>query len=350
MQHNSRRDFLCSLGAAGAALGALPLRASAEPLQKLNLLLDWYPWGVHAPIFLPQQKGWFKEAGLDVTISDGTGSAKTVQIVGGGQFDLGHAALSNMAIATNKGVSLISFADFVRKGDIGLLIPRDSGMKTVKELKGKKVGYTAGSLEAPFIDAFLKAGGLTRDDVNLINIDASAKIATYAAGRTDATFTTIPFVLPIIEATRPSEAILLSDYGLQMPSFGLFTTASKLREHGPALRKFASIVAGAWRYIIDGHEDEGVRAIREQRPEAKLSPAILRGEIDQLKARFLSTDATKNVPIGFQNDALWASAIKAMEAASVIKPGSKPSDYFTNDYLDRAMIAQAATGKLVSAR
>jgi hypothetical protein len=62
------------------------------------------------------------------------------------------------------------------------------------------------------------------------------------------------------------------------------------------------------------------------------------------------TDTTKNVPIGFQNDALWGSAIKAMEAAKVINAGSKPSDYFTNAYLDNVIIAQAAAGKLASAR
>lgn len=87
---------------------------------------------------------------------------------------------------------------FARHSDIGLLVPADSGIAGPEQLKGRKVAYTAGSLEAPFIDAFLARGKLKKSDLELINVDAASKASTYAVGRADAAFSTIPFFLPVV--------------------------------------------------------------------------------------------------------------------------------------------------------
>src|SRR5690606_30717619 len=112
--------------------------------------------------------------------------------------------------------------------------------------KGKKVVYTAGSLEAPFIDPFLEEGGLTRSDLELINVEAAAKATTYAVGRADAVVSTIPFILGSVSASRPSRAIAFADYGLQMPSFGIFANESKLETRRDAISRFASVTARTW--------------------------------------------------------------------------------------------------------
>ena len=102
----------------------------AQDLEKLKVRLDWTPWGVQAPFHLAQQKGWFKQAGLDVSLEDGNGSVTTVQIVGSGdQFDVGHAALASMMIAREKGLPVKAVAVFAHQSDIGLLAPKDSGIK-----------------------------------------------------------------------------------------------------------------------------------------------------------------------------------------------------------------------------
>lgn len=318
-------------GAVAAALVmglAMATPSLAQDLEKLKVRLDWTPWGVQAPFHLAQQKGWFKQAGLDVSLEDGNGSVTTVQIVGSGdQFDVGHAALASMMIAREKGLPVKAVAVFAHQSDIGLLAPKDSGIKGPKDLKGKKVAYTAGSLEAPFIDAFLGAGGVKRDEVELINVDASGKIGTYVAGRTDAVFSTIPFVLPSVSQSRPSEAIRFSSYGLNMPSFGIFASEDKLKAKRDAISRFASITAGAWQYIYDGHQDEAVDAIVAQRPQARLDKKVLRGQIDALKD-FMSSPETAGQPVGMPVAAEWGAAIKTLSAAGLIKASHSPAEYF----------------------
>ena len=313
---------------------------SVAAQEKLKVRLDWTPWGAHASVHLAQQKGWFKQAGLDVDIEDGNGSVTTVQLVGAGNFDVGHASLAPMMIARDKGLTVKAIANFVRKNDIGLLVPRGT-MKTPKDLLGKKIIFTAGSLEAPFLDAFLAAGGLKREQVELINVEAAAKVPAYAAARADGVFSTVPFVLPAVEASRASDAILFSDYGLQFPSFGLLSSEEKIKARGLAIRRFASIVSGAWEYILKGGEDEAVQAIIAQRPQAKLDPKILRAQVEALKSYF-PTAATKGQPMGVMAEADWVAGIKTMASVKLIKEGSA-ADFYTNEMLDLALIRKIGT-------
>ena len=72
-----KRFFLSTLMLLGvaAAAGVSPALAQDKPLDKLSVRLDFSPWGVQAAMHLAQNKGWFKEAHLDVDIQDGRGSA-----------------------------------------------------------------------------------------------------------------------------------------------------------------------------------------------------------------------------------------------------------------------------------
>lgn len=312
------------------------LAASALAQEKLAVRLDWTPWGAHAPIHLAMQKGWFKQHGLEPTVEDGNGSVTTVQLVGSGRFDVGHASLAPMMIARDKGLAVRAIANFVRKNDIGLLVPRGGGIKGPRDLIGKKIVFTGGSLEAPFLDTFFAAGNVRRDQLQLLNVEAAAKVPTYAAGRADGVFSTVPFVLPAVEASRASDAVLFSDYGLQFPSFGLVSSEEKIKERGKPIRAFASVVAGAWEYILNGHEDEAVQAIMAQRPQAKLDSKVLRGQIESLKG-FFQTAASKGLPMGVMTEPDWAAGIKTMASVNLIK-SAPPSHFYTNDMLDQELI------------
>lgn len=327
---SSRRTFVARV-IAGCAAMAFVTGASAQATpEKLKVRLDWTPWGVHGAMHLAQQKGWYKAAGLDVQIEDGNGSVTTVQIVGGGDnFDVGHAALGPMMIARDKGLPVKAIAVFARTSDLGMLVPADSGIKGPKDLKGKKVAYTAGSLEAPFIDPFLAAGGLKRSDLELVNVDATAKAATYVAGRSDAVFSTIPFFEALVAQPRPSHSILFADYKLPMPSFGLFTSEGKLANAGKreAIAKFASVTAASWQYIYNGNEDEAVDAIMAQRAQAKLDRRVLRGQVDSLK-RFFRLPVAAGSTLGAPVASDWSDAVKTLTDAGLIRSIKDGTDFY----------------------
>lgn len=335
---------LLSWSRVGFALLGLTLSTQGGmAADAIRIRLDWTPWGDQAPFHLAQEKGLFKKYGLDVSIDDGNGSVATVQIVGNGEYDVGHASLAPMAIARSKGLPVKAIAGFVQKNDIGLLVPKDAGIKGPADLKGKKIAFTAGSLEAPFIDRFLAAGNLKRDDVELLNVDAAGKAGMYMTGRTDAAFSSVPFFLAVVESKRPSSAVRFADHGLQFPSFGLFATEKTIAAKGDALKRFASVVAGCWTYIFNGHEDEGVQAIIAARPQAKLDPKVLRQQIDTLK-EYSKTDAVQSLPFGTMALTDWQQAVKVLTDGGLLGQAVEPKDLFTNDMIDPKIIADVAAG------
>ena len=316
--------------------------ARAEAPTKLRVRLDWTPWGAHAAIHLANVKGWYKAAGLDVAIDDGNGTNQTVQIVGGGgDVDVGHAALSSMMIARDKGFDLRAIASYCRNSDIGVMVPNDSKIHKIADLKGKKIGHTASSLETPFLPDFLKAGGLTMADVDMVNLDGAAKLAAYLDGKLDGAFSSIPFFVPAVQPKRPSRAILLADAGIDIPSYGLFARDSTIAAKKAALTRLVSITDGAWAYIRAGHQDEGVQAILKDRRNARLSATVMRGQVDSFMT-FFPTPATKKAPIGTMAPSDWTKALAQIEKVKLVTQDHMATDYYTNTLFDHPLYNQTA--------
>ena len=326
----SRRAFLGSTAAAGLVLatGPRPLRAA----QAVTVRLDFAPWGIHAAMHLAKEKGWFDEAGLDVEVQDGKGTLNTIQLVGAGQVQVGQVQLGPMAIAREKGLPVTSFAGFARKGDLAVLVDKETGPNSAEELEGRKIACFSASPWVPFIDPYLEAAGLSRDTVEVTMVAPPAMVSTYASGDADGFMSLAPFGEPLVQDTRPAKSLLAVDQGIHFPSYGLIATDETVAEDADALSKLAQIQVRAWQHIYDGHIDEAVQAMMAQRPDAKLNEKSLSGQI-ALYEDFFTTEATADMAYGLQADKDWALAITSMVNAGVIEPGHQPSEYYTNDLL-----------------
>ena len=260
---------------------------SAAQAERLTVRLDFIPVGFHTAMHLANEKGWFAREGLEVDIQDGTGSLNTIQLVGSGQVDVGQVQLGVMAIAREKGIPVKSFAGFVRKSDLGVIVPRDSGIKTVKDLKGKKLLCFSASPWAPFIGNFLAKGGLDSSSVEISMVPPATMASVYMAKGADGIMTVEPFGLPIVEKMRPSTSIRLADYGINFPSYGLIATETTIANRKDALAKFAKVQIETWEYIWSGHVDEAVDALIKARPNIKLDRDVVRGQLEFNKSLFI---------------------------------------------------------------
>lgn len=323
--------------AVGMAVAVLALAvnigaASAAGKQKVVIATDFVPHGMHAGLFLAKHKGWFDQDGLDVEILDGKGSATTIQQVAAGQLDIGFAQLAAMAPAISNGVPVISIMGFVRAGDNGLMVPANSGWNTLKDMKGKKIAVPAGSATAAFFDAFLKAGGVSRSDFTVVNLDTSALVAAYTSGGVDGAVSTVAYFAPIVADKRPSKGILFSQVGLNIPGYGLVVRKNELDSRADMLRKFVEVQQRTWKYIFAGHEQEAIDATIAERASARLDPKILMGQLKMYMPLF-NTPATKGKPLGWQAESDWESALKAMKDVGMVKPQYKPADFYTNRFV-----------------
>jgi NitT/TauT family transport system substrate-binding protein len=313
-----------------AVLAAIALPAHAQ--DKVSVRLDFSPWGVQAAMHLAKNRGWFREAGLDVDIQDGRGSGNTIQLVNAGQVDVGQVQVGLVGSARAQGARIRSIWNFQRRTDLCVLVDRNSPINRIADLRGKKVVVFAASPWAPFIDTFLRAGGLVRDDLPVEVVDPAALWGTYVAKRADGLMSTVGSALPVAEGPRPSKCILASDGGITFPSYGLVAREETIANRAAVLRRLIQVQQRAWEHLRTKPED-GAQAIIAERPDARLDARVLVAQIT-LTIEYFDTPATQGRPIGWQATADWDAALKSMEAAGVVRAGWNAADYFTNALVD----------------
>jgi len=129
---------------ATAALATVAAMGTAQAATSVKFQLDWRFEGPTALFLVPAAKGYFKDAGLDVTVDAGNGSGGAVTRVASGTYDLGFADLAalmefhaNNPDAPNKPVAIMMVYNNTPASVMAL---KKSGIKTPADLTGKKTG------------------------------------------------------------------------------------------------------------------------------------------------------------------------------------------------------------------
>lgn len=325
------------LATGAAALGATavsfrPVRSRAAEAEKLVVIMDWLPSWKQAPFHLAKVRGWYKEAGLDVQIDDGSGSTVTIAQAANRKCDVGLASLSAMAVARSKGSEIVAIGQILRKNDVGMLVDRRLGITDPKTLaqRGAKIFFEATSFQSLF-PPFFRNLGFDPSAVSLTPMSAASAIGTYAAGQGDALITTVPYVAPTLEDKRPSDPFMFADYGLPLPSHGLVVNPVTVAARAEAVRKFLAVTERAWHALWFEDPKVAIDALVGERPQAKINAAL---ELKRVAAYrpFAVTKPEDAKGLLRMPAADWERAVTVMREADIIQAGVQAADLYTNDY------------------
>ncbi len=231
----TRRHLLKLAGSAGA-LGIAPSFVRAQTTlekPKVHIAVGGKSLTYYLPLTIAERNGYFKDEGLDVTISDFAGGSKALQAVVGGSADVVSGAFEHTINLQSKGqffrcVVLQGRAPMIA---IGVSSKTLADYKTPADLKGKKIGVTApGSSTNMMVSFFLAKHGLKASDVSIIGVGAGAGAVTAVrSGQIDAISNLDP-VLSLLQAA--DEIRIISDtrtlkdtldiFGGNMPSGCLY--------------------------------------------------------------------------------------------------------------------------------
>ena len=154
-------------GLAAFIASAAPATSQSVEKKDVTFMLDWTISGTHAPFFIPQEKGYYKAAGLNVRIDRGTGAANTAANVASGTYDFGWADVATMigfnAQNPDKELTLvyISFQD----SPLAIISLKKANIHKLKDLEGKLIGDQPGSASGAVVDVLTKAG--TPDEIKI---------------------------------------------------------------------------------------------------------------------------------------------------------------------------------------
>ncbi len=165
------------------ALGLIVVPGQAVAKDKVRVLFpttSYAVWYNEISLGLPKSQGglgFFEEEGLDVEISGAPGSTAATKLVGAGKADVSFVGYGPMVIAIDKGMPVISPWIVTRRNIFYIVVPEEGPIKTVKDLKGKRIGvYSYGSDGVPMAKAMAQEAGLDPEkDIELVPIGLGAQ-------------------------------------------------------------------------------------------------------------------------------------------------------------------------------
>lgn len=136
--------------------------------EKITFLLNWRATPYHAPVYLANSKGYFKEEGLQVAIFQPNDPSDVTEIIGSGKVDLGFKAMIHTLAGKARGYPIKSIGSLLDEPFTGVVYLKDSGITTdFQSLKGKRIGYV-GEFGKIQIDELTRHYGMTPSDYTAV--------------------------------------------------------------------------------------------------------------------------------------------------------------------------------------
>ncbi|WP_439814379.1 ABC transporter substrate-binding protein [Zavarzinia sp. CC-PAN008] len=272
-------------------LAVLLLAASpALAAERLTLVLDWFVNPDHAALIVAQERGFFRDAGLDVELIAPADPNDPPKLAAAGKADLAITYQPQLMLHVENGLPLKRIATLVAQPLNALIVLEDGPVRDLADLKGKRIGYSVGGFEEILLATMLKGAGLSLADVELINVNFSLSPALMA-GQVDGVIGAYRnFDLPQLRlAGKPGRAFPVEEFGVPVYDELIVVAAqglpgdARLPRFVQAVERAGLFVANhpdaAWGDFAKAHpdlDDELNRAIfKETWPRLAVSPAAL---------------------------------------------------------------------------
>lgn len=146
---------------------------SAHTDDKVTLLLDWFINPDHGPVIIASEKGIFKDAGLEIEIIPPANPADPPKLVAAGKADIAISYQPQLHMQVHEGLPVTRVGTLVATPLNCLLVLEDGPIKTLSDLKNKKIGYSISGMEQALLSAILKKAKVNKDEVEYVNVNWS---------------------------------------------------------------------------------------------------------------------------------------------------------------------------------
>ncbi len=323
---------------AAAAVAALALAASAPALaqktEKVDFILNWVAGGDHAPYYYAKKMGWFSQAGIDLNIEQGKGSVLAVQKVGAGATPIGLADMANALTLRGKGADTVGVFNVYANSPQGLYWLKSSGIKSVKDLAGKKIGNPPGDGARTMWPALAKANGIDPNSVTWVNIDANSKLAALKSKAVDAV-TSFYNLHHVFQKELGSNMGFLAwrDAGLNPYGNSIIVNAEFLKTHKPLVANFVKVTQKAFAACV-ADPKPCIDALVEANGALKYDNEMTNW---MLVEELMSDKTSRTVALGWFDDARMAADYELVKTYIGLDKPFDVKTAYTNEFLDKSI-------------
>lgn len=223
--------------------------------EKVTVILDWFVNPDHGPLFVALERGYFRDAGLNVTFQAPADPNDPPKLVAAGKADLAISYQPQLHLQVAQDLPLVRIATLVSTPLNSLVVLRDGPIRSIADLKGRKIGYSVGGFEDAILRAMLDRHGLGLNEVTLVNVNFSLS-PSLISGKVDAVIGAYRnFELNQLDLeNRPGRAFFVEEEGVP-PYDELIVIANRSRLEDPILTKFVDALERGTLYLVN-HPDE----------------------------------------------------------------------------------------------
>ena len=324
-----------ALAAGILALGAGGL-AAQEPTT-VRFSLDFKYQGVHGWYLLAQERGYFRDEGLNVVIDQGEGSAATITRIMSGAYDAGFGdinAISQQA-ALNPGQQPVMVYQIYNRAPFVLVTKKDGPIQSVADVEGRKLGGPPGSATLRLFPAFAKLNGIDADKVEYLNFAPNLQEQMLIQGEVDGSLVfNVTSYINMVQQRQDPEADFnwfnFADYGLDVYSNGVMVSQAMLRDKPEAV---AGLVRAINRAMVESLADPDLAVAAMMKIEPLLNADIEKLRVAYAMANLMLSDETTRLGLGDLDDARLARAIGVIAEAYELPGKPAPGDVFTRAFL-----------------
>ncbi|WP_168192724.1 ABC transporter substrate-binding protein [Undibacter mobilis] len=322
----SRRGRISKIFALAMALVLLSAGShAAQAADNVSLRLHWLVNGSTVAFYLGLERGYFKDAGINLTINEGKGSMIAAQVVGSGSEQFGTADAVSIIQSEAKGMPIKAIMTIQDVGALGVLWSKTSDIKAMKDLKGKRMGVTAGDALTQQWPVVAESNGLTKDSVNLAYMDGAAKPVSLLNGQVDAILgACIDHVVLLESKGFPVQCQRFADYGVPTVGVSLLTNENLIKNNPDLVKRFVAASVKSYKAFYEDPQaalDAAVRA----RPD--IDRKVVGGQAELIKA-YYSAAASGRI-----DRAKWQSTVEVMKKTGVLSSDRPFDSYFVADFV-----------------
>ncbi|MDW8369238.1 MAG: ABC transporter substrate-binding protein [Geminicoccaceae bacterium] len=319
--------LIVSVGVAIAST-APPVRAA----EKASLLLNWYLGGLHTPFYLGVANGCYARENVELAIEEGRGSVRAVQVVAAKGATFGMSDAGSLMLGVAKGAPLKAVMSLLNTSGFAIIALEKSGIRSVRDLHGKKLAVTPGDALTQLFPAVVKANGLDASKIELVFMDPPAKVPATLEGRTDALLGGIDDQFFLIEQ-RGHRAVGLrfADLGVNTVGMTVHTHEDVIRERPDLVRRFVAGTVCAWR-AAKADPDAAVAAALKVKPDLDRESTRKQLLVD---LDLVESPASRGKGIGFAAAEDWERTKELLVQYRDLQTDRPAMSFVTNEFLPR---------------
>jgi putative hydroxymethylpyrimidine transport system substrate-binding protein len=313
-----------------AGCGTKSEEVTAPVRDPLTVALDWYPNPDHAGIFMAQDRGYFEDAGLDVSLDSPTDPSLPIKLVAAGRADLAISYEPEVLLARERGLDVVAVSNLIDRPLTSMIWLKKSKIKRVADLKGKTVSTAGIPYQQAYLKTILERAGLSENDVKQVSV-GQGLLPSILSGKAQATlgpFWNIEGVDLKLSGEKP---VINPVDRLGVPTYSemvIVANASRVADDPEPIRLFLR--------ALERGTAEAVR-----RPNAAteavlsandaLDPKTTRAQV-RVTLPLLADDQA-NRPYGYMDTARWQTFINWAVENGVLESPQRAVDALTNALL-----------------